>query len=156
VAQSLARQQSELLKDYLTRSEENRLQGVPVEPTETLRAPDTKIDEPLDSLVTQALRDRPDLAQARIQLDNSEISLKGSRSHLLPAVAVVASVTNTGLAGDPSGAALGVFPASPANSSLTGGYGDAVSQIFRRNFPDYGVGVQVSIPIRNRAARADV
>src|SRR5262249_15276251 len=98
VAQSLVRQQSALLKDYLTRSEEKRLQDVAIEPTETLRAPDTKIEEPLDSLVTQALRERPDLAQARIQLSNSEISLKGSRSALLPAVDVIASVTNNGLA----------------------------------------------------------
>ena len=37
-----------------------------------------------------------------------------------------------------------------------GGYGDAVSQLFSRNFPDYGVGLQLTIPLRNRTARADV
>jgi outer membrane protein len=156
VAQSLVRQQSELIKDYLTRSEDRRLQGLPIEPADTLRTPDTKIEDSLEDLVAQALRERPDLAQARIQLANSEISLKGSRSALLPAVDVVGSVTNNGLAGDPSTAALATLPTSTANSYLTGSYGDTLSQIFRRNFPDYGIGVQVNIPIRNRAARADV
>jgi outer membrane protein len=156
VAQSLVRQQSEVLKDYVTRSEDSALRGVLIQPSETLHAPDTKIDEPLNSLVEQALRERPDLAQARIQLSNSEISLKGSRSALLPTVNVIASVTNNGLAGDPSAAGSGILPGSTANPYLTGGYGDALSQIFRRNFPDYSAGVQVNIPIRNRAARADV
>ena len=156
VAQSLARQQSEVLKDYLTRSVDVATRGLLIDPSETLRAPDIKIDEPLEVLVQQSLHDRPDLAQARIQLRNSEISLKGSRSALLPAVDVIGSVTNNGLAGDPSGAGLGLLPASGSNPYLTGGYGDTLSQIFRRNFPDYSVGVQVSIPIGNRAARADV
>jgi outer membrane protein TolC len=156
VAESLVRQQSEVMKDYLTRSEDSRLKDVVIEPTEALGAPGSQIEESLDQLVTEAFQIRPDLAQARIQLNNSQISLKGSRSALLPAVDVVASVSNNGLAGDPSTAALGLLPSSSSNSFLIGGYGDSISQIFRRNFPDYGVGVQVSIPIHNRAARADV
>jgi outer membrane protein TolC len=156
VAQSLVMQQSELLKDYLTRSIGSDLQSLVIEPTETLQAPDSRIEDPLDELVARAMRDRPDLAQARVQLVNSEISLKGSRSALLPQVDLVASAANNGLAGDPNGAALGLLPSAGPNSNLTGGYGDALSQVFRRGFPDYGIGVQVSIPIRNRAARADV
>ena len=31
-----------------------------------------------------------------------------------------------------------------------------MSQVFTRNFPNYSVGFQLSIPIRNRAARADM
>jgi outer membrane protein TolC len=156
VAQSLVRQQGELLKDYLTRSDEGTLQALVIEPTETLRAPDSKGDQPLDALVTQAMRDRPDLAQAHIQLQNSEISLKGSRSALLPAVDLVASARSNGLAGTANSARLSSLPEALPNSFLVGNYGDAVGQVFRRNFPDYGVAVQLSIPILNRAAKADV
>jgi hypothetical protein len=61
--------------------------------------------------------------------------------------------------GRPNGLALG-----PGNSLiggagdgfLLGGYGDAVSQLFSHNFPDYGIGLQLTIPLRNRTARADV
>jgi outer membrane protein len=156
VAQSLVRQQSELLKDYLTRSDESKLQAVLIEPTETLVPPDSKPDQPLDALVEQALSERPDLAQARLQLQNSEISLKGSRSALLPALDVVASAQSNGLAGTPNSATVSNLPSSTPNPYMIGNYGDAVGQVFRRNFPDYGVAVQLSIPILNRAARADV
>lgn len=156
VAQSLVKQQSELLKDYLTRSDESKLQELVIEPTETVAPPESNADQPLDDLVTQAFRERPDLAQARIQLQNSEISLKGSRSALLPALDLVASVRNNGLAGTPNETTLNTLPVSPPNPYLVGGYGDALGQVFRRNFPDYGIAAQLSIPLLNRAARADV
>src|SRR5258708_38555005 len=36
-----------------------------------------------------------------------------------------------------------------------GGYGTALGQLFRRDFPTYGVGVQLTLPVRNRVAQAD-
>jgi outer membrane protein TolC len=30
-----------------------------------------------------------------------------------------------------------------------------LAQIFQRNFPDYGIGIQLNIPLRNRVAQAD-
>ena len=39
---------------------------------------------------------------------------------------------------------------------LVGGGGNLLSQIFSRNFPNYSVGVQLTVPIRNRVAQADV
>ncbi len=36
-----------------------------------------------------------------------------------------------------------------------GGYGTSLAQLFRRNFPDYSVGFQLNIPLRNRTAQAD-
>src|SRR5205823_8545704 len=35
-------------------------------------------------------------------------------------------------------------------------YGTVLGQLFRRNFPDYNAGLQVIIPLRNRAAQADM
>jgi outer membrane protein len=37
-----------------------------------------------------------------------------------------------------------------------GGYGDVLNQLFTRKFPTYGIGVQVTVPLRNRVADADV
>ena len=116
--------------------------------------------EPLNDLVTKALRIRPDVAQARLQITNSEISLQGSKNALRPGLDLVASAQNNGLAGRPNGFALN--PGNPlvggagGDGFLVGGYGDAMSQLFSRNFPDYGVGLQLTIPLRNRTARADV
>jgi outer membrane protein TolC len=41
-----------------------------------------------------------------------------------------------------------------ANGTLHQGFGTAQSQIFHNTFPDYQVGVNLQIPIRNRAAQA--
>jgi outer membrane protein len=39
---------------------------------------------------------------------------------------------------------------------FVGNYGRVLGQLFRRNFPDYSVGFQLNIPIRNRSAQADM
>lgn len=156
VAKSLVRQQSELLKDYLTRSNNSALQGVEIQTTEQPDVPETPENRAIDGLVETAFKSRPELAQARVQLQNSEISLKGSRSALKPSLDVVASATNNGLSGSPMDTSLVGLPGGAPNPFLIGGYGDALSQVFKRNFPDYGVAVQFSVPLLNRAARADV
>ena len=59
---------------------------------------------------------------------------------------------------DKSGNLIGTRPLTPAdvNGFLIGGYGSVLSQIFSRNFPNYSVGFQLTVPIRNRAAQADL
>jgi outer membrane protein TolC len=42
-----------------------------------------------------------------------------------------------------------------ANPYFIGGYGNVLAQIFRRNFPDYSIGFQLNVPLRNRTAQAD-
>jgi outer membrane protein TolC len=38
---------------------------------------------------------------------------------------------------------------------LTGGQGNLLGQIFRRDFPNYSAGLSLNIPLRNRAAQSD-
>jgi len=161
VAQSLVRQQEMVLKDYLTRSRlDSVIASAPVALTDHLAMPAQEPIEPLDDLVKRALTVRPDVAQARLQIVNSEISLQGSKSALRPSVDLIATTANNGLIGRPNSFALtpslgsSILPGG--TPGLTGGYGDALSQLFSRDFPDYGVGVQLTIPLRNRTARADV
>ncbi len=162
VAESLVRQQEAVLKDYLSRgSLDSVLSSAAIVPTDRFSLPAQDEVEPLEDLTERAFRNRPDLAQAQMQLENSEISLKGSRSAMLPALDLVASARNNGLAESadgvtrlPGGALLpGTGVTDPL---LTGGFGAAASQLFSNNFPDYGVALRLSIPLRNRAARADV
>ena len=103
-------------------------------------------------LIVKALRDRPDLAQAGIQVENFQISLKGSLNALRPELDVVGTMQNGGLSGDINapGAAL-----TPGAALYPGGDGTALGQIFRNNFPTYSVGLQLTLPLRNRIAQAD-
>jgi outer membrane protein len=45
--------------------------------------------------------------------------------------------------------------ATPSGAVTPGGYGTALDQVFRRDFPSYGVGLQLTLPLRNRVAEAD-
>jgi len=46
--------------------------------------------------------------------------------------------------------------ASSANALPSGGYGSSLSQIFSGKYPTYEVGIQLTLPLRNRVAKADL
>jgi outer membrane protein TolC len=124
-------------------------------PTDRLSQPDNDTVSDLKTLTETALAQRPDLEQTKIQLDNTKIALAGSRSQLLPSLDVQASFQNNGLTGQPNSVSRPPLPPATPDLYFVGGYGNALAQIFRRNFPDYSVGFQLNIPIRNRQAQAD-
>ena len=155
--EGLVRQQENVLKDYLSRRTVDSPELAPLRliPTEALRV---ELPESLpgpDVLAEEALRSRPDLVQARLQWENARALAEGSRNALKPSLDLVAAVRNNGLAGAINPLTVpGGAPHAP-DPLLVGGYGGALAQLLRRNFPDYSIGVQVSLPLRNRAAEAD-
>ena len=160
-SQSLVDQQEIILKNVLTRTGagDPSLDSVQIIPLDHITVPKSDNLPPVGALVAEALKSRPDLAQAQIEITSAGISLKGSKNELLPQLNVVAGVTNNALAGSinpvpPLGSAPGT-PRTP-DPFLLGGAGAVLSQIFQRNFPDYGIGFQLNIPLRNRVAQADV
>jgi outer membrane protein TolC len=77
---------------------------------------------------------------------------------MLPSVDFVASLSNNALSGQINENFV-TFPGTTTQLPsvfFLGGLGNNLTQLFARNFPDYSVGVQVNIPIRNRAAQADM
>ncbi len=151
-AEGLVRQQELIVKTALTRGglANPAVLAAQIVATDPLVVPEKEFDQPLQDLVQTAVQNRPDLASAGIQVQNSEISLKGSLNALKPQLNVVGTVQNSGLAGDPNSLA-GTSPQGLA----VGGYGTALGQLFRRDFPTYAIGVQLNLPLRNRIAQAD-
>src|SRR5882724_5502250 len=152
VAEGLVRQQELIVKTAITRRglADPKVLVAHIVPTGTLAVPDQDSVPPLPDLVGEALRNRPDLAGAGLQVENSEVSLKGSLNALKPRLDLVGTVQNSAMAGD-----LNPLAGPPTGSVTPGGYGTAVDQILRRNYPTYGVGVQLTLPLRNRVAQAD-
>jgi outer membrane protein TolC len=153
-AESLLMQQELVLKKVLTRNgmTDQRLRGMRLVPLDRIEIPTRDDVRPIEELVAEAYRNRPDLEQARLQISNSEISLRASKNALLPSLDVVAGLQNNAMAGQSNllGAAAGVDP------FYLGGAGTLLSQLLARNFPNYSVGFQLNIPLRNRVAQADV
>lgn len=147
-------QQETILKDFLSRNgvASPAVQDAHIIPTDRITVPEVEAIQPYQDLVTQALSGRPELAMARINITNAKIALRGSKAELLPTVDAIGSLANNGLAG-----AINTLSATPVppGSVLIGGYGNLLSQVFDRSFPNYSLGVQVNIPIHNRVARSD-
>lgn len=173
LSQTRVLQQETTLKSYLSKTgvASPALIDAHVIPTDRIRIPDVEPIEPYQDMVAMALRSRPELSQSRIGVTNAKINLKGSKSQLLPTLDAFAVVANNGLIGTvnpipvPPGSALLTNPgdltggtpvlARSVNTFFLGGYGNLFSQLFSRNFPDYSAGLQLNIPLRNRAAQSD-
>lgn len=141
-----------LIKNAITRDlSDSVVASAPVVPTDTMRVPEQEPVTPVQDLMADALSHRPELAEARIDLHNRDISRKAAANAMLPTLDLIAFYGATGLAGmqNPYNPSLvpGIVPRS--------GFPNAFATLFRNDFPDYGVGLNVSIPIRNRAAQAD-
>ncbi len=152
-ARGLREEQEAILKNVLTRTgnEDPEVRSARVIPTDPLTVPDRDDVRPMQDLIQDALANRPDLGQGRLQVEDLRIGLEGSRNATLPEVDLVGVMQNNGLAG----AANSLSTVAPGSAYL-GGYGSVLDQIFARNNPTYGVGVQLSLPLRNRIAEADL
>ena len=167
-AETQVLQQEMILKSVLTRGGPDSLSIVDarIVPTDRIEVPEHEPIRPVQDLIAEALAERPETEQSRIQLENSRISMLGTKSALLPSLDVGVSLQNNALAGQVNtipflnvpGAGDVQFRRDPAavNPFFLGGYGTVLSQLLARNFPDYGIGFQLNIPLRNRAAQADL
>lgn len=159
VSETRVLQQETVLKNALSRTGVSNplIAEVRVVATDAIRIPESEAIQPIQDLVNTALEKRPDMQQIRLSIESSRIGLEGTKSQLKPSLDFVASMRNNGLSGTPQ---LITTPGVPgftqnANPFFIGGYPGVLSQIFRRNFPDYNVQFQLNIPLHNRQARAD-
>ncbi len=151
-ARGLREEQEAIFKNVITRrgNEDPEVANSRIIPTDTLTIPATDAVRPMQDLVTDALAHRPDVDQARLQIVNSQIGLDGARSLTKPQLDLVGVMQNNGLAGQAN-----PFVANP-DPGFFGGYGSVLTQIFSRNYPTYGIGLQLNLPLRNRIAEADL
>jgi outer membrane protein len=142
-------------------------------PTSTMELPAQEPVVPIQDLVNDALGHRPELAEQRINLSNTEISNKAIRSALLPTVDLFAYYGGAGLGGAQNQSNLcanqplaeqgGGFCAGP-NAALGGqtlipitptkGYSSTLNQLVNSTAPDKGAGITINIPLRNRGAQS--
>ena len=150
-SRGLLEEQETIVKNVITRRSSDDLDvlNARVIPTDTIEVPEKDEVRPIQDLLAEAFANRPDLRQAGIQIDNSQISLEGSRNNLLPEIDLVGVAQNNALAGQPNPLATGADP------TFIGGYGSALEQLVTRKYPTYGVGLNFNLPLRNRVAQSD-
>ncbi len=153
-----------LMKNAITKNMGDPiLADAPVIPTDTLQTNEPQETRPVQDLIQEALQGRPEIAQARINLTNAEISRKALKNALRPTLDVYAFYGASGLAGDQtallppcdfSGAIPGENCLNPGTIPRTG-YPNAFHDLFNSSGPDKGIGVNLNIVLRNRGAQSE-
>jgi outer membrane protein len=176
VAQTVQLQDEQTLKNAISKNPlAPNFVNVEIIPTD-LPSPPAAIEAPtFEDAVKEAFAKRPELQEQALNLLNGQIDLKATRNALLPTATLTAQYGTVGLAGnqkqvltsavtqgtqliDNTGAKINAFiPITVPTSTqdVTAGFGDAMSTVFKNQFPDYQVSLNLQIPIRNRSAQAD-
>ena len=137
------------MKNALTRSlDDPILQEMPVVPVDHIASRIEPIAEPVQDMIADALRNRAELQESSLVLQNSELSRKTARNALLPTLSVYGFYAGTGFAGTPN-------PKNGSVTNVSSGYGGALENALNYSSPEYQAGFQLSIPLRNRIAKAD-
>lgn len=148
-----------LMKQAIARNlNDPALTQAPVIPTDRVSLAETPEETtPVEELVQQAYTNRPDVEQAILNLKNNELTLKGVKNGLLPTVDLYASYTGSALGGAQSPYCReSIFSSTPCppDTVKSIGYGTVLNNTFNNSNPDKAVGLNINIPIRNRAGQA--
>jgi outer membrane protein len=151
-SRGLLEEQEAIVKNVITRRTDNdpEVLNARIIPTDSIDVPETDETRPLQDLLALAFANRPDLRQAGVQVENTQIGLQGSRNGLRPEVDLVGVAQNNALAAQPNPLVPGI------DTPVVGGYGNALQQLATRKYPAYGIGLNITLPLRNRIAQADV
>jgi len=134
------------MKNAITRSlDDPILEEMPVVPTDKVNTTTGGTPQPVQEMIAAALQNRTELQEAALVLQNSELSRKTARNALLPSLNAYGFYAGTGYNED----------ASNTTKVVPTGFGGAVQNALNYSSPEYQVGLQLNIPLRNRVAKAD-
>jgi outer membrane protein len=97
----------------------------------------------------QAEARRPEFLAVRYALDNDDTSIRLAHNHLKPDLTLTGFYQSNGLGGDE-------FSLTTGELISHGGLGSSFNQLFRFGFPGYGATLKLNLPLKNRAAQADL
>ncbi|MGI4758611.1 MAG: TolC family protein, partial [Janthinobacterium lividum] len=143
------RQQEVILREQLVRNlSDPGAQVMSIVATDRILVPDAPPVLDVTALTADALANRPDLAQAGLQVQANEIAAQGARNSVKPLLNLYANVQTRGSS---------LVPYETLGSTGTGAIQPptALTQGGLRLSTIYQGGVQLNLPLRNRIAQAD-
>jgi outer membrane protein TolC len=155
VARTSLQLQETLMKNAVTKNlSDPLLEAMPAIPTDRMQTePIQQVTPPIQDLISEALQNRPEVAETDVDLVNRQISRKAARNALLPSLSLVGFYGGSGLAGPLN--PLCLQSQQNCTSSVPVDAAGGLSNTFNNTSPDYYVGLNLSIPLRNRVAKAD-
>ncbi len=183
VSSRVALEQEQIsLKGVISRigSADPLLANVTIIPLDRIDVPQEETLPPIKSLVAQAMENRVDIESEKQHLDVDRLTALGTTNGLLPQLAGIASASDSGQAGTNQYVPAGLLPTGTGTGNsqyppgyapcpapnvgqicqisdpfLRGGLGNALGQVFRRNYPSQSGTAYYNAKLRNRQAQAD-
>ncbi len=143
-----------LIKNALTKTiSDPRLADMPVVPLDLKGPADPNETEPIEQLIAEAEKNRPDVSEDQIQMQIAQNNLRTIKNELLPQLSLYGQYIGAGFAGELNPAcALG---ATECSTTLPKDFLGALENTFNYSSPEYQVGFSLIITLRNRVAKAD-
>lgn len=111
----------------------------------------------LEIALTEALRNRPEIAQLETTAEINQIDERYYRNQTKPQIDLVGSYTSAGLAGSPTARSIdertGV---TVVPQNLQGGAFTSLGNLISQDYPTYRIGVVVGLPWGNTIAKANL
>ena len=137
------------MKNAITRSfDDPVLQEMSVVPTDHLAAQIESDTQPVQQAIADALKNRWEIQQNALDLSNRELTRKTARNALLPQLDLYGFYSGTGYGGTPT-------PGFPGTITAPPGWGGTIENALNNSSPQYQVGFNLQVPLRNRQAKAD-
>ncbi|MEO8735106.1 MAG: TolC family protein [Edaphobacter sp.] len=159
-SQSNLEYQQLIMKQAIARNlNDPQLSSAPVIPTDRVsldRLPEE--DTSVEDLVKQAYTNNPQIEQAVLSMKNNEITIKAEKNGLLPTVDAYAFYGGSGLGGAQNphqSCSFGSPTPTPCPPFAPTSYRNTFGSLFDSSNPDKGVGVNITITLRNRVAQAN-
>ncbi|MDQ1558669.1 MAG: outer membrane protein [Pyrinomonadaceae bacterium] len=168
------------LKNLIAENRQSEVWRVALVPTDTVDVHPPAVA--LEDAMQAALTARPELQQSDVQREINLLDQRLAREATKPQVDLVGTYGAVGLAGGFDATSVNPFsatndqlrarinqlstlngldplPAAPAQTlpdTLVGGYGQSIANLGANRFNNFRVGVQLSLPLRNRTAEAQL
>jgi len=104
----------------------------------------------LNGFLQTALEKRPDIEQVRLDLKSKNIDVRYYRNQMLPDLQLTASYYTQGLSGTP------LKDGAPIPGIVGGNLSDSLRDALKSLYKNYSFGLQLSIPLFNTSAKADL
>ena len=104
----------------------------------------------LNDFLQKALEKRPDIEQVRLDLKSKNIDVRYYRNQTLPNLQLTASYYTQGMSGTP------LKNGAPIPGVVGGNLGDSLRDVLNRLYENYSIGLQLSVPVVNTSAKADL
>jgi HAE1 family hydrophobic/amphiphilic exporter-1 len=146
-----------LLKQLILRDSQSREWSAQVTPTDTPTFDATPIN--LNDSLAEARANRPELRRLNLGRDINDIDLQYFKNQTRPRIDLQSTFATTGVAGTPiitTDPLTGQVIPNTVPTSLIGGYGRDLSNLFKFGTRNVVAGVAIQIPLRNRTAEANL